>query len=234
MDIRDSLFTRGISRRDVLRLMAGVGVAAALSRSIDRSAAATGPGTYRTTTALNLRSGAGLNHPVLLVMPAGATAVDYDGQIVSGFRSVDYNGTVGWAYDAYLVLVTDPVIIGTAKTTAAVNQRSGPGLGYAVLQVVPAGAWVEISATVQNGFRYVKYGGVPGWIYDAYVGGSITGPFTTTAPLNLRTGPGLNYSVILAMPAGATVIDYDGVIVNGYRGVDYNGTIGWASAAYLV
>jgi uncharacterized protein YraI len=234
MDALNAISARGVSRRKLFGLLGAAAGALVLSSRIEFAAAATGAGTYRTTAPLNLRSGPGTKHKVLLVIPQGATVVDYDGIMSHGFRGVDYKGTVGWVSDAYLVLVTTPAIIGTAKTTAAVYLRSGPGSGYPALALVPSGTWVEISASVQNGFRQSRYNGVWGWISDAHLGGSGTGAFTTTAQLNLRSGPGTGYSILLVMPAGATVVDYDGVIVNGFRGVDYQGTVGWCSNAYLV
>jgi peptidoglycan/xylan/chitin deacetylase (PgdA/CDA1 family) len=54
----------------------------------------------------------------------------------------------------------------------------------------------------------------------------------TTANLNLRTGPGTQHSIILVMPLGSVVTLLDGPNGNWYQ-VDYDGTIGWASATYL-
>jgi hypothetical protein len=39
---------------------------------------------------------------VKLVLPSGATVIDYDDEIVNGFRHVDYKGTTGWVSNAYL------------------------------------------------------------------------------------------------------------------------------------
>lgn len=234
MDTLNGFSTKRMTRRNLFRSIVGAAGALVLAGRVDWAQAATGAGTYRTTAPLHLRSGPGVGYKSLLVMPAGATVVDYDGIMSNGFRGVNYKGTVGWCSDAYLVLVTTPVVIGQAKTTAAVNFRSGPGTGYTPLYVVPAGVWVDIGAEVQNGFRQVQYKGLWGWIYDAYLGGSGADAFKTTTALNLRSGPGIEYSILLVMPAGATVVDYDGVMVNGFRGVDYNGTVGWCSDAYLV
>lgn len=52
-----------------------------------------------------------------------------------------------------------------------------------------------------------------------------------TNDLNLRRGPGTNYNVITAMPAGARV-DIDGCSGNWCQ-VDWRGYSGYASASYL-
>jgi uncharacterized protein YraI len=55
---------------------------------------------------------------------------------------------------------------------------------------------------------------------------------TTTARLNLRTGPSLDHGVILTMPSGAGV-SITGDPSAGFYPVDYDGTEGWAHGDYL-
>ncbi len=59
-------------------------------------------------------------------------------------------------------------------------------------------------------------------------------PATTTADLNLRSGPSLNDSVLTVMPAGAH-LDWDPSQPrsNGYVAVSYHGIEGWSFAEYL-
>ncbi len=54
----------------------------------------------------------------------------------------------------------------------------------------------------------------------------------TTANLNLRSGPGTQYSILLVMPLGSIVTLVAGP-TDGWYQVDYSGTTGWASASYL-
>jgi peptidoglycan-N-acetylglucosamine deacetylase len=55
----------------------------------------------------------------------------------------------------------------------------------------------------------------------------------TTANLNLRTGPGTQHTILLVMPLGSVVGILSGP-TGGWYQVNYNGTIGWASATYLM
>jgi len=65
------------------------------------------------------------------------------------------------------------------------------------------------------------------------VGDEVTGQATVfDGGLNLRTGPGTEYDIVLVMPDGAAV-DLRGDGQNGFLPVSYNGTTGWASAEWL-
>lgn len=122
-------------------------------------------------------------------------------------------------------------------TTTAVNLRKSPSTSSKILKVVPEGTVVnDYDLVIQNGYRSVDCNGTVGWIYDDYlVVESEEGPisFTTTTAVNLRKSSNSSSKIIKVVPAGARVIDYDLVMENGYRGVDYNGTVGWIYDTYL-
>ncbi|MGE3797622.1 MAG: SH3 domain-containing protein, partial [Thermomicrobiales bacterium] len=97
-------------------------------------------------------------------------------------------------------------------------------------------------------YSRVTYSGTTGWVASTYLGsgsgsssssGSSTGTSSATGTgtvidgaLNLRSGPGSSYGVILVMPGNATVT-LVGLTQNSYVQVTYNGTTGWASSQYL-
>jgi uncharacterized protein YraI len=138
-----------------------------------------------------------------------------------------------------------------AWTTTALNLRTGPSTGDAVILVMPAGAPVNIVRNVTNGFYKVNYNGTAGWAYADFLarsdpgGGSAPPPTSgdntngatgnatvNTNGLNLRTGPGTNNSVILVMPYGAAVT-LTGEMSNGFAALSYNGRSGWAASWFL-
>ncbi len=149
--------------------------------------------TATTLTTLNLRSGAGTNFPVITIMPQGAS-VTLLGQSDSGFVKVAYAGHEGWAYASYLDMASVPD--NTARTTALLNMRSGAGTSYPVLLVIPSGATVTITGTIQNGFMPVTYQGTAGWAFASYLSGSLVPPPSGPTTLNvllyhrIRTVPG--------------------------------------------
>lgn len=239
-----SRFTTPLSRRQVARLLAGGSAAAALAL-IPRSGIAdaqdlAAAGSYRTTTALNLRTGPGLRRRVILVIPQNGLVTDLGGN-KNGFRKVSYKGTAGWASLAFLVVADgesnpEPVISGTALTTTTVNFRSGPSTGHTILRGLAKGTRVETSLTVQSGFRYVIHNGLAGWIYDEFLAiegdSPPEGTLVTTTALNLRAEPSLNAKVLTVMPAGVSVTP-TGSGSGQFAQVVYGNLTGWAATAYL-
>lgn len=245
-------FGTTIDRRSLVKSVAGFGVAAA---ALAPALGLIGPAAARSTDSLivntagaRLRSGPGTSYRILASLAKG-TEVRFlaDGGTANGYRwskvRVLATGREGFVAASLLSApdggTGDPVIIGTARTTAAVNLRSGPSTSNSVLRVVARGATVQISGTVRSGFRYVIHNGLAGWIADQYLSSSVPGdgPYdpnyaTTTTALRLRAEPSLSAKVLLVMPSGARVRLLDGG-AGQFRKVSYNGTVGWAAYAYL-
>ncbi|MCA9860395.1 MAG: SH3 domain-containing protein [Thermomicrobiales bacterium] len=191
---------------------------------------AVSPAASGTTTArVNLRSGPGTSFSVLLVIPNGAT-IETTGLAQNGFTQLTYDGTTGWAATQYLS-VSDTVLTGTVAS-GPLNLRSGPGTNYSVLALMPTGASLTITGSATSGFYPVTYDGIAGYAAAEFI--EIDAPTATTrAGVNLRSGAGTGFSVILVIPRGSTVT-ITGVLQNGFYPVEYNGTSGFASATYLV
>lgn len=88
-------------------------------------------GTMYVSTGLNLRSGPGTTHGVLVVMPTGAT-VSVMGEPVSGFYPLTFNGTKGWASADYL-----------SSSAVSVPVAPTPGRNYTtdeLIQIIYAAA----------------------------------------------------------------------------------------------
>jgi N-acetylmuramoyl-L-alanine amidase len=185
---------------------------------------------------LNLRASANTSAGVLLVMPDGAS-VTLTGQSSNGFLSVSYQGTSGWAYGIYLSTGDDIPTGDTAIVIdGALNLRASASTSAAVVTVMPDGAVVSLLGQSSNGFSNVSYNGSSGWAYSIYLssGGSGNGRFATVfdGELNLRSGAGTGYGVLLVLPDGARV-ELTGSASNGFSQVVYQGTTGWASSQWL-
>jgi uncharacterized protein YraI len=237
-----NLATESIDRRQFARLLMAGTAAVALTRLSHPGEVGaqevTATSNYRTTTELRLRTGPGTRRRIILVMPKGATVTNL-GAVKNGFARVSYKGTEGWASLDYLIASDggqDPVLLGSAVTTTAVNLRSGPSTGNQVLRVLATGASVQTSDTVKNGFRYVIHDGLAGWVYDTYLkvgeDSPPAGTLVTTSALNLRTEPNTNAKILTVMPEGVKVTP-TGKGYAGFVQVVYGNLTGWAAGAYL-
>lgn len=145
------------------------------------------------------------------------------------------------------VSLVEPAAAAPYRTTASLNLREGPGTSFAVIQVIPGGATVEVTGAAQFGYLPVTYSGANGFAAAQYLtsGGAAPGsgsdPGTQPGPtgtryasarLNLRGGPGTSYGIVATMPAGAAVT-LTGETANGFSKVTYNGAAGWSATQFL-
>jgi uncharacterized protein YraI len=228
----------------LLILAAVVAPALAMPRSARAASAVT-------TSALNLRAGPSTDQRIRLVMPEGAE-VEIIGGPRHGFYKVAYNGREGWASGDYLDVGGGSgdgggASSGSTLVTSALNLRTGPSTSSSIILVMPEGSHVDLTGDSDNGFLGVVYRGTYGWAHSDYLDGGTSaaddggdslptgdggGSATVDSALNLRTGPGTSYSIILVMSGGADV-ELTGDQDNGFYGVIYNGTRGWAYGDYL-
>ncbi len=146
-----------------------------------------------------------------------------------------------------LFATPDVAYAASASTTSALNLRKLPSTSSGIRRVMPAGSSVEVVRKSKNGFYYIIFDGSRGYAHGDYLnmngggggggGGSVpnggaTGNARTTSSLNLRSGPSTADSVILVMPAGAS-ISLTGESSNGFLGVTYKGSSGWAHSSYI-
>jgi len=201
-----------------------------------------GPCPATATDDLNLRDGPSLADDVLRVIPAGAE-LEWDPfqDRTNGFVAVNYDGTDGWAYAAYLYLFP-----AAATTTDDLNLREDPSLSADVIDVMPAGANLQVLSGPTNGFFAVRYEQQQsGWAHGDYLDfGGTTGDFSPgddvqvdTDALNLRAGPGLGEDVEAVLFEGELLVVQSGPeSADGYLWYEVesedDGT-GWVAGAYL-
>jgi N-acetylmuramoyl-L-alanine amidase len=249
-----SFSQRGFSRRNFLKqAVSGAGAlivgGALIAGGVSSVSAKAGPEPYVTSADLNLRSQPNLSASVLLVIPAGGM-VGYLEEDQNGFSKVSYAGSIGWAKSDYLSPANsgdgsgnyDAPYRGQATTSSSVNMRSGGGFDYGVIQVLPAGAVVDVHDDYANYFWLVNYNGTFGWVHSDYLimgdgGGSsdtpqYTGQGVTTATVNLRAGQGTGYAVLDVVPEGAEVELFAGPAGSWAR-VRYNNQFGYIHSDYI-
>lgn len=215
-------------------------------------AAASSTMTLKTTASVNLRKGPDTTYSIITSVASGKkytylgiSAYDSKGRL---WHKISYNSSSAWLYAGYTKVTVDGSTISNAayvKATASVNLRKGAGTGYSKITSVSSGTklfYLGSSAKDGNGRTWYRvacaYG--PAWVSSKYAtlsGGSSSGDqVVTTGNVWLRTGPGLGYAKISAVPSGTTVSylgssSTDGRGVKWYK-VKYDGDTGWVSSKY--
>ena len=123
-------------------------------------------GKYTTTTALNLRCGAGTLNAVEAVIPSGGYVQNY-GYYTKDWYLVQYGELTGFVSSKYLKKVQ------TGTVTTPLNLRTGAGIGNRVLTVLKKGTGVTILGTVEDskGAKWyrVEAGGRSGYVSAGFV-----------------------------------------------------------------
>lgn len=213
-------------------------------------ASAEGVSGARTTAALNMRSGAGLDNSIIMTMPKGAEVVVQSTS--NGWSKIVYNNTIGYASAQYLSGV-DTVSGSFGKGTisgSSVRVRSGAGTSYSIIATCDKGTQMNITGASGNWYA-VSYSGKTGYVIADYMsvsagaaneGGSK--PAETPAPsadgyngaiigtsVRMRSQPNTSSSTLGYYSNGVTMTVYGSV--DGWYKVSYNGKTGYVSASYM-
>jgi len=217
-----------------------------------------------TTADLNMRVAAGTWHDVLVTIPKGQALKPI--QTSGPWTKVSYGGKTGWVHNGYLtnssVKPTTPStptkpaapqeqsINQSYVTTANLNVRQGPGIGYALVTSIPNGTTVK--ATKQSGtWVYVTYNGKSGYVSTGYLKQTTTAPSAPVTPnagdggagnasfdyvvntpsLNVRTSASTNSAIIGRVTAGQTLRIVQ--TSNGWHQIYIGNTTGFVSASYV-
>ncbi len=231
----------------VLLTSGGLVASVAASRSAQAD-----PFTVRANGGLNVRSGPGLNSPIIGGLPTGAR-IDSTGPAKNGWMPISYRGGTGWVSDLYLNAqgvgqqpAGNTVAQGSAYTTAALNVRTGAGISYRVVTVLAKGTRVDSTGVQSNGYTQIRHQGQTRWVSSQYLSGSpatpapspgpglppIVGTATATAELMIRTTSGAVFTNVKDVPRG-TVLQLTGVTENGRTQIVFEGAVRWVNSSYL-
>ncbi len=213
-----------------------------------------------TTANLSMRQGPSTSSARITVIPVGAQVECISSS--NGWDKVIYQGKTGYSSSTYLKsnqnqstggpsipaptptptpnpkpTPTPPSTITLKTTTYNLQLRDGPSTSSNRVIVIPKGAQVESTSSV-NGWDQVTYQGKSGYAASAYLKVSseeapkpvVTKKYTT-GNLSLRKGPDTSNGIILTIPKGSLVESISSV--NGWDQITYQGTSGYAASAYL-
>ena len=210
----------------------------------------------KTTEYVNFRSGPGTNYSSQGIIASGTTITVTDTSNSEWYAVRLSNGSTGYIYAEYISMSTGGSTSSgeerSAKTTAYVNFRSGPGTNYSSKGVIASGTSITVTDTSNAQWYAVRLSnGSTGYIFAEYISlsGSNT-PSATAAPtqapsngseqtaktteyVNFRSGPGTNYNSKGVIALGTTVTVTDTNNSEWYAVRLSNGSTGYIFAQYL-
>ena len=217
---------------------------------ISAHAASTGT----TTAYVNLRTGPGTDYTILETVPLGAQISILDTGNPGWYRVTAPSGNSGYMCSDYILAsggdAGTSTVLFTARTTAFVNLRAGPGTGYGIYLTVPLGDTVSVLDTANAGWYRVQYGSYTGYMSADYLqtqsaatptpappdtsaSADPIGTARTTAVLNIRTGPSTEYRSLGLLDNGETVTVLENCGNGWYAVRTSSNTFGYCSGDYL-
>lgn len=203
-----------------------------------------------TTQSVTVRSGPGTGYSSLGTLNKGEVVTKTGSN--GAWTVISFNGKKGYVQTTYLKTYTasddDEIVIidntsgsgrSTVYATGTVNVRSGPGTGYAKLGQLNKGDAIQKVGTTGS-WTIVDWATGTAYISSSYLttsgssgstGGTSSGTMVATANVNVRSGPGTNYSVVGWLTKGTTVTR-TGTSGNWTR-VNYNGLTAYVYSSYL-
>lgn len=187
-----------------------------------------------TKTRLNLREGPGTEYLVMAILPKGARLEVVED--MGDWLNVVVEGALGYVHEDYVLVEKPPKPVAPktlpaqpnmpgsllAKTNTRVNLRSGPGLDYEVVTILPAGTALRVFEDLGDWLN-VMYGGNLAYVHERYLdledagiqekpaveSGADFERIETMAHVvqdtELRAGPGVEYAVLRMLGPGETL-----------------------------
>ena len=203
------------------------------------------PGSVRaTTTAVNVRKGAGATFALRTVLAEGSR-VTMTGRSEGSYAEIVLGTSKGWVASAYLVRVSGlPAVVGNRVTTAPLDIRSTYRASYTKITEVRKGTRLSITGVIANGRAQVIYANRARWVTAKYLANptadlpsvpglpAVTGTRYATTTLDIRSTSGDDYTAVAEVPRG-TALSITGVIENERMQIVWNRSVRWVTAKYL-
>ena len=207
----------------------------------------------KTTEYVNVRSGPGTNYTSKTVIASGTSITVTDRSNSEWYAVKLSNGMTGYIFSIYIELESGSSSGGgssssesvRARTTAGVNVRSGPGTNYTSKTVIASGTSITVTVRSNSEWYAVKLSnGMTGYIYSIYIriesesssggsSGTESTPAKTTEYVNVRSGPGTNYTSKTVIASGTSITVTDTSNPEWYAVKLSNGMTGYIYSIYI-
>ena len=211
----------------------------------------------KTTEYVHLRSGPGTNYSSKGVIASGTAITVTDTSNSEWYAVRLSNGTTGYMFSEYISMSGGSSSSGSdsvpstestaAKVTEYVNVRSGPGTNYTSKTVIASGTSITITDRSNAEWYAVKLSnGMTGYIFSQYIqlsndsssdAGSVPStestPAKTTEYVNVRSGPGTNYTSKTVIASGTSITVTDTSNPEWYAVKLSNGMTGYIYSIYI-
>ena len=207
----------------------------------------------KTTEYVNVRSGPGTNYTSKTVIASGTSITVTDRSNSEWYAVKLSNGMTGYIFSIYIELESGSSSGGgssssesvQARTTAGVNVRSGPGTNYSSKTVIASGTSITVTDRSNSEWYAVKLSnGMTGYIYSIYIriesesssggsSGTESTPAKTTEYVNVRSGPGTNYTSKTVIASGTSITVTDTSNPEWYAVKLSNGMTGYIYSIYI-
>ncbi len=201
----------------------------------------------RTTEYVHLRSGPGTNYDSQGVLAEGTVLTVTDTSNSEWYAVRTSGGTTGYIFSQYIAIGGSDSG-SAAKTTEYVHLRSGPGTNYSSKGVIASGTAITVTDTSNSEWYAVRLSnGTTGYMFSEYISmsggssssGSDSVPSTestaakVTEYVNVRSGPGTNYTSKTVIASGTSITVTDRSNAEWYAVKLSNGMTGYIFSQYI-
>ena len=192
------------------------------------------------TGRVNFRTGPGKEYDSMGKIQKGET-VTYLGSKGS-WRQIKYNSKTGYIHKDYISSAsTTSTSVKYVNTSYGLNVRKGPSTSYSVITTLANGTKVNV-ITTSGGWSKITSGSITGYVSNQYLSSSqgsdndsnetsTTKYVESNISLNVRKGPGTNYSVVTTLSGGTKVTVKS--TEDGWSKITTGNITGYVSSKYL-
>jgi len=209
------------------------------------------------TRNVNIRSGPGINFEIVDQLIKDEPVDKRNCNADNSWCYISHDGPGGWVAAVFLAdsltpeppPVQTPVAPQTGRNYFAVSQvnvRTGPSTEFAIVDRLEAQETVTRGQCTSDGkWCYIDHDGANGWVSNNFLspitpaGGQNNGAGTDAisyiarSPVNVRSGPGLNFSIVDRLDQNERVTRHQCLPDGTWCYVTHPGANGWVSANFI-